>query len=204
MKEQYWEFDQKAFKEIADRLCNEKTGWKILKVVSLLLGITGVLSLAGPQLTVSGQDLEERVILLGAGIIMGVVFFLMGWLTWTLGKRKFGDPFTSMRELFLYANESGIQFGYHDTRDSRDPRSMQVWQIAYSNIARVDRKGGLVTVTGRVELVEYQDMTANRIRSSYTKGQLGDMGAFSFPDCIRKGESFWAELEKREIPVEMG
>ena len=68
------EFDQKAFKEIADRLCNEKTGWKILKVVSLLLGITGVLSLALPQLTVSGQDLEGRVILLGAGIIMGVVF----------------------------------------------------------------------------------------------------------------------------------
>lgn len=204
MKEQYWEFDQKAFKEIADRLCNEKTGWKILKVVSLLFGIAGMLSLVGPQMTVSGQDLEGRVILLGAGIIMGCIFFLLGWLTWTLGKRKFGDPFTSMREVFLYANESGIQFGYHDTRDPRNPRSMQVWQIAYSNIARVNRKEDLVTVTGRVELVEYQDMTANRIKSSYTKGQLGDMGAFSFPDCILKEESFWAELEKREIPVEMG
>ncbi len=92
MKEQYWEFDQKAFKEIADRLCNEKTGWKILKVVSLLLGIAGVLSLALPQLTVSGQDLEGRAILLGAGIIMGCVFFLMGWLTWILGNESSGTP----------------------------------------------------------------------------------------------------------------
>ena len=63
MKEQCWEFDQKAFKEIADRLCNEKTGWKILKVVSLLLGIVGVLSLVV-------SAVRQLVVLLPVGFLL--------------------------------------------------------------------------------------------------------------------------------------
>lgn len=201
MKERYYEFDVNSFRILTQNYYKQKKGWKNRELLVILVGIVGVILLVGPQLTVSNGDMTSRALLAGVGIICAVLPFCICYILWNSGKKKYGDPFIRMKDMFLYSNSSGIQFGYHDRYDVKEPQSMQVYQIAYPNIAEVRIEGRMISVYGRVELVEYQDLSTGRIRNSYTKGQLGDYYSFSFFDCFSGLESFLSILEEKNIKV---
>lgn len=201
MKERYYEFDLDSFRTLTQNYYGQQQGWKLRKLLVTLAVIVGVVVLLGPQLTVTNEDMVSRALLAGAGIICAVVPFCVAYMLWNFGKKKYGDPFVRMKDMFLYTNSSGIQFGYHDRYDRKEPQSMQVYQIAYSNIEEVRIKDRMIAVYGRVELVEYSDLSANRIRSSYTNGQLGDFASFAFFDCFSGLESFLAILEEKNVRI---
>lgn len=201
MKEQYYEFDMQAFHSCARQYYREKQGWKNRKLLCAFIGAIGVLILAGPQIFLPVEDLVSRALLAGLSIICSAFPFSICYVLWQRGIRKYGDPFVKMRNVFLYTNASGIQLGYHDGYDRKNPESMQVYQIAYSNIAQVKIEGKRITVCGTVELVEYENGRTGRIKNSYTSGQWGDFASFSFFDCFSPRELFLEVLKEKGIKV---
>lgn len=202
MKERYYDFDAGRFTALSKQYCKSQPGWKTVRIASTLCFLLGVLCIVGLPLKIGMQDPVGMLLLFAAGIIFGAIPLSIGYVILNQGRIKCGDPFTSMSKVFLYSNRSGIQFGYHDCRKRQLPESMEVWQIAYPNInyVEVDRASQLVKICGNVELVQYDDITRNRVRSSFTKGQLGT-GSFKFFLCFTDQQAFFDNLKNNDVEV---
>lgn len=203
MRETYYNFDEQKFREYSQKRYKSAQGWKKLNAVSMALVILGILFVFMPVILVRNSEFLVKAILFGAGLLCSVVPFCVAYIVRSKATRKYGKPYEEMQKIFLYSNDSGIQFGYHDKYDRDEPASINVYQIAYSNIVKVEYIANESTyfIYGRVELLEYEDMSSNRIKHSYTKGQFGDFSSFSFFDCFDKANNFEEVLHEHNIDV---
>lgn len=203
MRETYYNFDEQKFKEYSQKRYKSAQGWKKLNAISMALVILGILFAFMPVILIGNSESLVKAILFGAGLLCSVVPFCVAYIVRSKATRKYGKPYEEMQKMFLYSNDSGIQFGYHDKYDRDEPASVNVYQIAYGNIVKVEYIASESTffIYGRVELLEYEDMSSNRIKHSYTKGQLGDFSSFSFFDCFDKASDFEEVLREHNIDV---
>ena len=206
MRDMYYNFDEQKFREYTQKRYKSAQGWKKLNAISMALVILGILFVfmpVMPVILVGNSEFLVKAILFGAGLLCSVVPFCVAYIVRSKATRKYGKPYEEMQKIFLYSNDSGIQFGYHDKSDRDEPASVNVYQIAYSNIVKVEYIASESTyfIYGRVELLEYEDMSSNRIKHSYTKGQFGDFSRFSFFDCFDKASDFEEILREHNIDV---
>lgn len=164
--------------------------------------IAAVITFA-PAMYYGTKDLVGLLIIFATSLIFGLIALSIGAIIRNCAKKKLGDPYESMSKMFLFSNYSGIQFGYHDRYDKKSKTSAIVHQIVYANIHSVDvnEQKYMVTVYGGIERVEYDDLMANRIAYSFTNGQLGDRGSFSFLLCFDNQEAFFNNLREHDVKV---
>ena len=203
MRETYYNFDEQKFREYSQKRYKSARRWKKLNAISMTLVILGILFAFMPVILVRNSESLVKAILFGAGLLCSVVPFCVAYIVRSKATRKYGKPYEEMQKMFLYSNDSGIQFGYHDKYDRDEPASVNVYQIAYSNIVKVEYIASESTffIYGRVELLEYEDMSSNRIKHSYTKGQFGDFSSFSFFDCFDKASDFEEVIREHNIDI---
>lgn len=206
MKETYYKVDEKQFAKLAKNWYTQKTSWKVLNAISwifVLIGTAAIIFMSIQAADPTVPSIDARVLLVAGGIILAVLPYCFAYVTKSQAIWRMGKPYTSMKQIFLYTNEFGFQFGYHDCHDKKWAQSMIVHQIAYENIhhVEVDQKLKLFTVVGRTERVEYYDMAANRIAYIFTNGQFGDMATFSFFVCFENEQGFFDELKAHNVEI---
>ncbi len=207
-EEKYYEFNWDRFRKLAKTSLKGNVHWRRYKLV--LAAIVGfaivcfaICVVKLPQMAPS----PDRFLLwvsIGVGTAIASVLLVIDAGLYFLGIRRYGDPYVNMMRPFLYTNRSGIQFGYHNFKDKKMPESMDVWQIAYPNVQCivVDERKGWITVQGRVESIQYYNLMENRIKHSYTDGQFGDFGSFSFFDCFSDRKNFFNCLKQHNVTVQ--
>lgn len=202
---QYYRIDGKQFDSLTKAWLRRKDDWKKRRqLVAAMLILAGVIFCAvifAVMRIARGNNVVVVSVILG--MFAALVPLIAARILYVQGRLKFGKPFVTMRNPFLCSDDWGIWFGYHDTLDKRNSQSMTVEQIAFSNIRwlEIDKENQLITVYGRKESIEYDDMTAGIIRHSYTKGQFGERAAISFFLCFQDAERFFAVLKHHNIPI---
>ncbi len=207
MKETYYKIEESQFRKLTKRWYRKKKSWKMLNLLSwffLLMGVAAIAFMAIQGLDPTVPDMEAVALMVAVGIILSVVPFCLAFITKNQAIRHIGKPYSGMRKIFLYSNDSGFQFGYHNRYDFECDTSMIVHQIAYENIhhAEIDRAQSLFTVVGRTERVEYEDMAADRIAYQFTHGQFGDMASFSFFLALENEQAFFDELKAHGVDLQ--
>ncbi len=207
MNERYYKVDKDKFGQLVKNWYRQKKSWKWLNVLFWAFMILGLVPLAigiHNAMAPTVPSMDAFVLLITGGAIVSFPFYIFAYVTKSQAIRHVGKPFTSMRDIFLYSNRSGIQFGYHDRYDRKSAGSAIVHQIAYENIhhVEVDDTLKMVKVIGRTERVEYYNLFTNRIDYRFTDGQFGDMASFSFFLGIEDEESFFDELTSHGVKIE--
>lgn len=208
MNDRYYNVDSKKFRALAKAWYTQKKAWKWLSLLSwafLLLGVAVIAASVYFAATLTVSDFMAVFTILCVGAFCAFLPFCFAYITRKQAIRHVGKPFSAMKEMFLYSNRSGIQFGYHDRYDRKWVNSMIVNQIAYENIhhVEVDQKNKLLTVIGRTERIEYIDMIADRIAYRFTNGQFGDKASFSFFICFENEEDFYDELRAHQVEIKV-
>lgn len=203
MKETYYQFDKAQFKKYAKAYYAKNPDWKKKNAAAMLVVALGIAVMVVPPAFFITEDIVIALAFLVCGVIFGSIPLIVGIIMQKKAQHKFGQPFDGMCKMFLFSNYSGIQFGYHDKYDKKSQTSAIVYQIAYPNIHSVDvnKNEHKVTVYGAIERVDYDDLMAERIRGSLTKGELGDRGSFAFFLCFDKQEEFFENLKEHKIRV---
>lgn len=203
MKETYYQFDEQRFQKYTKEYYTQKPEWKRKKWIVLLFYILAAVITFAPAIYYGTKDLVGLLTIFAASLIFGLIALSIGAIIRNCAKHKLGKPYEGMSRMFLFSNYSGIQFGYHDRYDPKSEASAIVHQIAYPNIHSVDvsEQKHLVTVYGGIERVEYYDLMADRIAHSFTNGQLGDRGSFSFFLCFDNQEAFFSNLREHNVTV---
>lgn len=196
MKGRDYIFDKAAFAKQARRYCAAQPKWKWVRLAAVLCFAAGLAVIAFFVPFAIGQDLEGIVLILAAALIFAAIPLCAGYVVWSLGRREIGAPFTRMREMFLFTNHTGIQFGYRDVR-SENPYSRIVYQIGYDSIrcVRVDEAANMIVVVGDAEFLAYENMPLDRIR------RRDAVQAFSFFGCFDGREEFLANLRAQNVFV---
>lgn len=203
MNETYYQFDEQKFRKYTKEYYTQKPEWKKKRWIIVLFYIIAAVITFAPAMYYGTKDLVGLLIIFATSLIFGLIALSIGAIIRNCAKKKLGDPYESMSKMFLFSNYSGIQFGYHDRYDQKSKTSAIVHQIAYANIHSVDvnEQKHMVTVYGGIERVEYDDLMANRIAYSFTNGQLGDRGSFSFLLCFDNQEAFFNNLREHNVKV---
>lgn len=203
MKETYYQFDDQKFKKCIKEYYMQKPEWKKKNAVGISFFVIAALLTVVPAAVYGVKDPVGFFAILAVGFIFGLIIAPIGAIIRSRGTWKYGKPYECMTKPFLFSNYSGIQFGYHDRYDQKNKTSAIVHQIAYSNIHSVDvsEQKHLVTVYGSIERVEYEDLMTNRITHSFTDGQLGDRGSFSFFLCFDEQDAFFDNLKEHNVKV---
>lgn len=68
-----------------------------------------------------------------AGFIFGMIPFAIGQSVITKSKNEYGRPYCRMTREFLYVDDQGVQFGYHNTQNMYTA-SMDVYQILFEDL----------------------------------------------------------------------
>lgn len=208
MKERYYKVDEEAFKKLTKKWYRKKKSWKWLNLLFwffILLGVAAIVNtivhILEPE-SISNPDIVLTFALCGS--IFAFVPFMFAYVTKSQAIRRVGKPYTAMRDIFLYTNYSGLQFGYHDRYDFKEAESAIVNQISYTNIhhVEVNETEHMVTVIGTTELVEYENLITGRTRFEFTSGQFGDMASFSFFNCFEDIQAFYDELKAHDVKIE--
>ncbi len=203
MKETYYRFEEEKFKKYIQEYYMQKPEWKKRNALGVAFFVIAALIFIVPAALYGVKDLVGFLAILATGFLFGLLVLSIGALIRNHATHKYGAPYECMSKPFLLSNYSGIQFGYHDRYDQKSKTSATVHQIAYSNIHSVDvsEQKHLVTVYGRIERVEYEDLMTARVRHSFTNGQLGDRGSFSFFLCFEDQEAFFDQLKEQHVKV---
>lgn len=206
MNEKYYNVDSKKFRALTKAWYTKKKSWKwlsLLRWAFFLLGVAAIAAAVYFAMTLTVSDFMAVFTILCTGLICSFLPFCLAYVTKMQAIRHVGKPFSAMKEMFLYSNRSGIQFGYHDRYDRKWNNSMIVHQIAYENIhhVEVDQKYKMLTVIGRTERIEYIDMVADRIAYRFTNGQFGDTASFSFFICFENEGAFYDELRAHQVEI---
>lgn len=204
MKEIHYQFDEQKFHKYTKEYYTQKPEWKSKKVIIVTFYIIAAVITFVPAISYGIKDLIGFFIIFAASFIFGLVALSISAIIKNWAKHKLGKPYEGMSKMFLLSNYSGIQFGYHDCYDDKNENSAIVHQIAYTNIHSVDvsEQKHLVTIYGSTERVEYNDLMANRISHSFTNGELGNRGSFSFFLCFDKQEAFFDNLKAHNVKVD--
>ncbi len=206
MNERYFKVDKDKFGRLVKNWYRQKKSWKWLNVLFWAFMILGLVPLAigiHNAMAPTVPSMDAFVLLITGGAIVSFPFYIFAYVTKSQAIRHVGKPFTSMRDIFLYSNRSGIQFGYHDRYDRKSAGSAIVHQITYENIHHVEivEAAKLVRVIGRTERIEYINMVENRIAYRFTNGQFGDMADFSFFMAFDDEQAFFDELKAHNITI---
>lgn len=208
VKERYYKVNAQVFEKLAKKWYRKKKSWKWLNLLFwffILLGVAAIVNtivhILEPE-SLSNPDIVLTFALCGS--IFAFLPFMFAYITKSQAIRRVGKPYSAMRKIFLYTNYSGLQFGYHDHYEFKKPQSAIVNQISYPNIhhVEVNEADHMVTVIGKTERVEYEDMITGRTRFEFTKGQFGDMASFSFFDGFEDIQAFYDELKAHDVKIE--
>lgn len=203
MKDTYYQFDEDKFRSYTKEYYTQKPEWKRKHLIAVIFFTLAAVVAVVPALSYGFEDLVGFFAILATCVIFALVILSIGAIIRNQAKTKLGKPYECMGRMFLFSNPSGIQFGYHDRYDHKNETSAIVHQIAYPNIRWVDvnEQKHLVTVYGSTERVEYENLMTNRIAHSFTDGQLGDRGSFSFFLCFDDQEAFFNNLKEHYVKV---
>ncbi len=206
MNEKYYKVDEKKFAELAKKWYTKKTSWKGLNLLSwafFLIGTAAIIFMVIQSFDPTVPSLDARVLIIVGGVVLAVLPYCFAYVTKSQAIWRVGKPYTSMRQIFLYTDETYLQFGYHDRHDRKWAASMIVHQIQYPNIhhVEVDKAQSLITVIGTTERVEYSDMAANEIEYRFTTGQFGDKASFSFFEAFENEQGFFDELKAHNVEI---
>lgn len=207
-KGKYYDMSDMKFRALLKKWCTGKKGWKPLCALSWLFAALGIAAIAG--MTISAfdptvPDWMARFTMILVGLVLAVVPFCLAYVTKNQTMRFLGKPYGNMRFVFLFANETGIQFGYHDAYiHNKYPLNRTVQQVAYPNIhhVEVNDQNQLITVVGRKEQIEYINMEEDRIAYQFTNGHYGDMAEISFFRALENEQEFLDDLKAHGVKIE--
>lgn len=125
--------------------------------------------------------LSSSAIGLMVGIIFGSIPLAIGQVINNKSKKEYGRPYCRMTHEFLYTDDKGVQFGYHNT-ESNYTASMDVYHILYRNINRVnfDETYNIVTIIGCGELTAYDDYSTKQINEELSGRKFYEDSCYSF------------------------
>lgn len=202
----YYKFDQQKFAKLAKSFYTQKKAWKLLNLLSWFFVLLGLVPIVGMSILAFEPDVptwDASVLLITGGLVLSVLPFCFAYITRSQATRHLGKPFSTMQQMFLYSNDTGIQFSYHDRYDFKSAASIIAHQIAYDNIhhVEVDQTNQLVTIVGRTERIEYSDYIQDQIDYRFTNGQFGDKATFSFFRCFENEQIFFNQLKAHSVGI---
>lgn len=185
----YYKFDPKLKKRMLSKWLNSQSKHKTNHIVAYILyavalgiciGCFGFVLLLSKDVEQS-QALTSATLGLSVGVILGIIPFAIGQTVYTKSKKEYGRPYCRMTREFLYVDDKGIQFGYHNT-ENRYTASMDVYQILYDDINRVtyDKTYNIVTIVGCGELIAYDDYPTHRINKALSERKFYADSCYSF------------------------
>ena len=194
--------DKKLKRKLVKRWLPTQRGYKVRATIGWILAAIAAVIFIGVTLMPLFFDDRLVTILLFAAAGLGIAL-IPGIIAHSLfynAVRKGGEPYGIMRSEFLYVNKTGIQFGYHDVRDTDNPASVRVYQIGFGVIQSVnyDERGGMVTVTGEYEQLSYRDMSLDQLIYRYQAGPFIN-NTFSFLLYFKDKEVFLDLLRDKEL-----
>lgn len=207
MNEKYYKVDEKSFKKLTKKWYVKKKNWKLLNLlhwVFIALGIGFIAYMIFQAMDPTVPDLEAQILIITVGLVYASFPFILAFVTANLARRYVGKPFATMRSIFLSTGQWGIRFGYHDCNDRVSAESAIVHQIPYESIHHVElnQADSMITVVGRTQRLEYENLVSGETRFEFTKGQFGDMAEFSFFNCFENQQAFFDELKARNVKIE--
>lgn len=185
----YYKFDPKLKKKMLSKWLNNQSKHKRNRIISYVLYGSALLICIGCYVFVTSRAVDvgqsKALSFAAIGILVGVIFgsipLAIGQVVLNKSKAEYGRPYCRMRREFLYADDKGIQFGYHNT-ENKYTASMDVYQILYDDINRVtyDDTHCIVTIMGCGELIAYDDYSANRINRALSGRKFYSDSCYSF------------------------
>ncbi len=204
--EKYFKYNKKLKDQMVKKWINSQKSWRVRKNIAGVLFVLGVLIIVSFCLVVTigtkGADVGATVgnlaIAFGTGLIFGCIPIFVGQAVYIKGKRKFGEPYISMTNEFLFINDSGFQLGFHNTANKLN-QSMDVYQIANENITRIyyDQDLNLLTIIGSAELIAYDDLSIKRINYANSQRKFYNNSPFSFILAFDEQQEFLDEIIRR-------
>lgn len=207
MEERYYKVDETVFKKLTKKWYRKKKNWKLLNLlhwIFIALGIGFVAYMIFQAMDPTVPDMEAQILIITVGLVYASFPFILAFVTANLARRYVGKPFATMRSIFLSTSQWGIRFGYHDCNDRVSAESAIVHQIPYESIHHVElnQADSMITVVGRTQRLEYENLVSGETRFEFTKGQFGDMAEFSFFNCFENQQAFFDELKARNVKIE--
>lgn len=185
----YYKFDPKLKKRMLCKWLNSQSKHKTNRVIAYILYAIALAVCIGCCLCVIllSKDVERAqaftsvALGLSVGVILGIIPFAIGQTVYQKSKKEHGRPYCRMTHEFLYVDDKGLQFGYHNTQN-KYTASMDVYQILYKDINRVnfDDIHNIVTIMGSGELIAYDDYSTGRINRSLSGRKFYSDSCYSF------------------------
>ena len=167
----YYKYNPKLKKEMLSKWLNSQEKYRKARVVAYIFYIVAIVICVGCCVYVATQSndvgqsnaLSFATIGLLVGIVFGSIPMAIGQVVINKSKNEYGRPYCRMTREFLYVDDKGLQFGYHNTQN-KYTASMDVYQILYKDINRVnfDDVHNIVTIMGYGELIAYEDYLSGR------------------------------------------
>lgn len=185
----YYKYNPKLKKEMLSKWLNSQKKYRKARVVACIFYIFAIVICIGSCVYVATQanDVGQSKALSFAaiGLLVGIVFgsipTAIGQVVINKSKNEYGRPYCRMTREFLYVDDKGLQFGYHNTQN-KYTASMDVYQILYKDINRVnfDDIHNIVTIMGCGELIAYDDYSTGRINRSLSGRKFYSDSCYSF------------------------
>ena len=203
----YYKFNPKQKKQMLTKWLNSQEKYRARRVVSYIFYAIATAVCLGCFLFVylladdSGQNNAFSSGMLGLiiGFIFGCIPFFIGQAIHTKSKKEYGRPFCRMTREFLYADDKGVQFGYHST-ENKYTASMDVYQILYEDINRVnfDSKHNIITIVGCGNLTAYDDYSTKRINHNLSGRKFYGDSCYSFILAFDEQDEFLKLLKSKQ------
>lgn len=194
--------DKKLKRRLVKKWLPTQRGYKVRATIGWILAAIAAVLFIGTVVAYALSDADQPALWLIVLMALGIAL-IPGIIAQSLlynAVRKGGEPYGIMRSEFLYVNKTGIQFGYHDVRDTDEPVSIDVYQIGFGVIQSVDydEPDGMVTVTGEYERLYYRDMSLDQLVCRYQAGPFIN-NTFSFLLYFVDKEVFLDLLREKEL-----
>ena len=185
----YYKFDRKLKKRMLSKWLNSQKKHKVNRIIGYALYAVAAAICVGCYVFVTSRATDigqPRALSFGmigffVGVIFGSIPFAIGQAVINKSKKEYGRPYCRMTREFLYVDDKGIQFGYHNT-ENKYTASMDVYQILYEDINRVtyDETYNIVTIMGCGQLIAYDDYSSHRINKALSERKFYADSCYSF------------------------
>lgn len=185
----YYKYNSKLKKQLLSKWLNSQKKYRTSRIITYIFYTIAIIVCIGccVFVTLKATDVGQSKVLsfttigLLVGIVFGSIPLAIGQVVINKSKNEYGRPYCRMTREFLYVDDKGIQYGYHNT-ENKHTASMDVYQILYKDINRViyDETYNIVTIIGCGELISYDDYSAGRINRNQSGRKFYGDSCYSF------------------------
>lgn len=203
----YYKYDPRLKKQMLSKWLNSQKKYRTCRVIGYIFYAVAIAVCVACCLFVSLQSnatgqptaLSFTAIGLLVGIVFGSIPLAIGQVIINRSKNECGRPYCRMSKEFLYVDDRGIQFGYHNTQN-KYTASMDVYQISYEDLNRFnyDETHNIVSIMGCGELIAYDDYSTGRINRNLSGRKFYSDSWYSFILAFEDQEEFLELLDTKK------